>query len=354
MSCHDTVLQGTMTSQGSMIPDISVIIINYNSGHRLKTCLDHLAKQTFRAFEVIVLDNASHDSSAEDAQSSEQTAHFILSKTNLGFAAGNNKAVLTAKGRWLAFLNPDAYPDPSWLAELMAATDRYPDIEAFGSTQINADQPDRLDGAGDVYHILGIPYRGYFGWPLQNLPPEGQTFAPCAAAALYKAESFARLGGFDERFFCYCEDVDLGYRLRLAGGQVMQVRAAIVYHEGSAVTGRHSDFTIYHGHRNRIWLAYKNTPFWLYWPFLPLHILANIYLLLRAPFAKITRPYLKAIIHGYMGLGRFTADRRTIMANRKVSYAQLIKAMTWSPFKLSARKGRIWLSPPQTKRHNKK
>ena len=321
---------------------VSVIIVNYNSGERLQKCLLHLEAQTFKDFEIIVIDNASDDDSIETAKLLTLQVQYILAKSNLGFAAANNLAVKSAEGTWLAFLNPDAYPSPKWLEELILATKRFPKALAFGSTQIDAAHPEILDGAGDVYHAWGIPYRGHFGWSVKRLPPEGECFSPCAAAALYKADTFRELGGFDERFFCYGEDVDLGFRLRLAGGRTVQVPSAIVKHEGSGVSGRHSDFTIYHGHRNRIWCAYKNTPFWLYWPLLPLHLFANLYLLFRAPFAGITRPYLKAMIAGYSGLSKFTKDRKENLSVRKASYKDLIKAMAWSPLKISRREGKVW------------
>ncbi len=321
---------------------VSVIIVDFNSGEKLLKCLRHLQNQTYKNFEVILINNGA------DTQTEESFSEFGLKVTllnpgeNLGFAKANNEGVKKAKGHWLAFLNPDAYPNPDWLEILITATRRYPDVKAFGSTQLMASDKQKLDGAGDVYHVLGIPYRGYFGWDVEHLPSESDVFAACAAAALYEANIFRQLGGFDERFFCYGEDVDLGYRLRLIGGRTLQIPDAVVHHEGSGITGRHSDFTIYHGHRNRIWLAYKNTPFWLYWPVLPLHILANLYLLFRAPFAGITKPYLKGILHGYAGLARFKADRRRLQSQRNVSYRSLIKALEWSPVKLSKRQGRNW------------
>jgi len=308
-----------------MPPLISVIIVDFNSGNRLKKCLKHLENQSFKDFEVIIINNGSAEYSPQDFKAINIDVDLIQAEKNLGFAAGCNLAAETAKGRWLAFLNPDAYADENWLKEFVTATDLYDDVKAFGSTQINADNPKLIDGAGDVYHILGIGYRGYFGWDVKYLPPEGEVFAPCGAGAFYNAEVFNSLSGFDERFFCYGEDVDLGFRLRLAGGRCIQLSKAIVEHEGSAITGRHSYFTIYHGHRNRIWLAYKNTPFWLYWPFLPLHLLANLYLLIRAPKAGIAKPYLRALWDGYRGLFKFRADRRKIQRNKQVSYSPFTK-----------------------------
>ena len=325
-----------------MSPFISVIIVNYNAGDRLQKCVEHLEAQTFKDFEVLIIDNASKDGSAEMLKAPKINMTVNMAGENLGFAAGNNVMAKQAKGEWLAFLNPDAYADSNWLEEFAAAVKRYPDVEAFGSAQIDALNRTRLDGAGDVLHILGIAYRGYYGWNTRDLPEEGEVFAACGAAAFYKRQVFNKLNGFEERFFCYGEDVDLGYRHRLNGGRTIQLNRAIVYHEGSAITGRHSDFTIYHGHRNRIWFMYKNTPFWLYWPFLPLHIFANIYLFIRALIAGIGRPYLRAMLDGYRGAGQFKADRKAILKTRQGSYWFLLKSMEWSPFKIFSRRGRNW------------
>ena len=318
-------------------PAVTVIIVNYNAGARLKKSLDHLAAQSFRDFDVIVIDNASTDASLADAKKSAQAFGLIDAGANLGFAAANNRAVKEARGEWLAFLNPDAYPFPDWLAELLAAAARYPDVDAFGSTQLDAADPSRIDGAGDVFHVFGIPYRGHFGWPTAALPPEGECFAPCAAAAMYRRRTFETLGGFDERFFCYGEDVDLGFRLRLAGGRVVQVRAARVLHEGSGVTGRYSDFTVYHGNRNRIWTTYKNMPGAIYWPLFPVHVAVNLYFLARASTNGTAHAYWRALRDGFGRLGEFSDDRRRLQRGRKASLGALARALAWSPLKVSRR-----------------
>ena len=325
-----------------MTPLISVIIVNYNAGARLQKCLDHLKAQSFKDFEVLIIDNGSEDGSADNLEAEALVLHVEFADENLGFAAGNNIRVQSAKGQWLAFLNPDAYAAPNWLEAFVAAAAQYPQCSAFGSTQIDALDQDKIDGAGDVGHILGLAYRGHYGWDIKTLPQTAYVFAPCAAAAFYKRDIFMALGGFDARFFCYGEDVDLGYRLRLSGRQVIQLKEAVVYHEGSAITGRHSDFTVYHGHRNRIWFMYKNTPFWLYWPFLGLHIFAHIYLLFRMIKVGSVRPYMRAIIDGYKGLGQFKADRRQLQRSRQLGYRDLIRAFTWSPRKIIRREGKSW------------
>lgn len=319
-------------------PRVTIIIVNYNAGGKILRCLERLNAQTFRDFETIVIDNASTDGSAARAAEAYPSVRLMLSAENLGFAAGNNRAARDAKGELLAFLNPDAYADDNWLAELVRASERYPWADAFGSSQICAEQPDRIDGAGDVYHILGAAYRGGYGRSVSELPEDGECFAPCAAAAMYRRSAFEALGGFDERFFCYGEDVDLGFRLRLSGGHCVQVKAAVVAHEGSGITGRYSDFTVYHGNRNRIWLAYKNIPGVFYWVFAPLRLTFDFYLLARALSLGFGRPYLRALRDGYGGLARLRHERARIQRERRLSLTGFAKAMTWSPFAMLGRR----------------
>jgi N-acetylglucosaminyl-diphospho-decaprenol L-rhamnosyltransferase len=210
-------------------PVISLVIVNYNSGNHLTHALRAVAAQTFDNFETIVVDNCSSDDSfarAQNAAGEDARFIFVTAKSNLGFAAGSNLGAARARGDWIALLNPDAVPAPDWLEQLLGATRRHPDVVMFGSTQIDAVDPLRLDGAGDHYFATGIPWRGGRGWPVEELPSEGEVFAPCAAACLFRADVFREARGFDERFFCYVDDIDLAFRLRLMGHRCIQVSAA--------------------------------------------------------------------------------------------------------------------------------
>ncbi|MCB2113153.1 MAG: glycosyltransferase family 2 protein [Parvularculaceae bacterium] len=319
---------------------LSVIIVNYNSAGRLVRCIRHLERQTFRDFEIIVFDNASSDASAQAARENG-AVRVIESAANLGFAAANNRAAEAAKGDWLVFLNPDAYADEAWLERLVEARSRYGDADAFGSTQLNADDPERIDGAGDVLHAFGIAYRGGFGAPVSQLPEDGECFSPCAAAAMIRKSAFDALGGFDERFFCYGEDVDLGLRLRLLGGRAIQVADARVLHEGSGVTGRHSAFTVYHGHRNRIWLARKNFPAAFFWGALPMRLLTDIALLIRMMLIGEARAYLRAMRDGYFGGGPIRSLGREFRRSMKPGLMEFLSMMSWSPVALARRAPQI-------------
>lgn len=318
---------------------ISVIIVNYNAGDRLSRCLAALERQTQPPIEVILVDNGSHDGSFEEAVEAFPWVIGLPMGRNLGFAAGNNRAARQARGEWLALLNPDAYAERHWLEELVHAVGRWPNAKAFGSTQLAIDPPGKLDGAGDNLHVLGVPYRGHFHWPTSSLPPEGQVLAPCAAAALYDRATFLKLGGFDERFFCYCEDVDLGARLHHAGHQVIQVPLAKVRHEGSGISGRMSEFTVYHGHRNRLWLVAKAFPSILFWVLLPFQLLVDAVFILKFAPTPLGKAYRKGISDGLRATLLYRRERRD---QRSLSSLEFLKLVVWSPLALMRRRGKSW------------
>lgn len=256
---------------------VGVIIVNWNSGPLLERCLAALAGQTRIPDIVTVIDNGSTDHS-EDCASARPGVLLVRAGKNLGFAAGNNLGLLHCPTELVALLNPDAFPEPRWLETLLRAAESHPGCAAFGSRQLSGEDPDVIDGIGDSYHFSGCVRRLRHG---KRQDPEDlvarEIFSACAAAALYRRGVLDLVGGFDERFFCYVEDVDLGFRLRLAGYSARYVPEAVVLHVGSATTGgQHSDFSVYHGHRNLVWAYVKNMPGPLFWTFLPAHLLLNL------------------------------------------------------------------------------
>jgi N-acetylglucosaminyl-diphospho-decaprenol L-rhamnosyltransferase len=320
------------------MPAASVLIVNYNSGPHLAACLAHLQAQTMRDFEAIVVDNDSVDNSLGIAQRQvEGDGRFCFEAAgrNLGFAAANNRAAAMAGAPWLALLNPDAFAAPDWLEQLLFATQRHPDAAMFGSTQIDAQNADRLDGTGDRYFCLGLAWRGGHGWPVGTLPPEGEIFGPCAAAALYRADAFRAVGGFDETLFCYMEDVDLAFRLRLARQRAVQIPAARVRHIGGGAGGS-GEFAIHHGVRNSIWCFAKNMPGSLMWPLLPLHLLAML-LMVLSKAVRGERGGWRGLRDGLAGLVDLWPRRRAVQSARRITALQLMRMLTWNPLALLTR-----------------
>ncbi len=320
-----------------MTPFLSILIVAYKSAAHLPRLFACLAAQSFQDFETILIDNASPDGTGPNAATQSLATHFVANQENTGFAAANNQAAQLAKGTWLIMLNPDAFPASDWLEQLVAAQLRYPNVTAFGSTQILDEDISQLDGAGDAYHAAGIPFRGGYHIPMPVTLKDGQVFSPCAAAAMWRADVFHQLGGFEESFFCYCEDVDLGFRHRLNGGLVVQVADATVRHLGSASSGRLSDFAVYHGTRNRLWTFVRNMPGVLFWLFLLPHILATLLLWGHTALRGAGPAYRRGLRDGIKGLGRVWRDRKRIQAGRNVRIADLLPQFAWSPISLLKR-----------------
>jgi GT2 family glycosyltransferase len=311
-------------------PRVRIAVVNHNGGADLARSVACALAQTYRDFDLVVVDNGSTDSSLAQVAADPRLSVRKMN-ANLGFAAANNRAAEDARGEFLATLNPDAFAEPGWLAALLAAAARHPDAAMFGSTQLRAGDAARLDGVGDAYFAFGLPWRGGHGRPAAESPPDGETFSPCAAAALYRLDAFRAAGGFDERFFCYCEDVDLGFRLRLAGGRCVQVQDAVVHHVGGAIAGRAGEFVQYHSARNRIWLFVKNMPAALLWPLLPGFVALNLALLAWAAARGHGGAVARGMRDAVRGLAAVRADRRRVQAERAAPLGAIARALCWSP-----------------------
>ena len=324
-------------------PEFSVIIVNFNGGAFLQGAIDSLKVQTYRNFEVIVIDNASSDGSAQAVDGAGLPSFkLMIEEENHGFSRGNNLAAAEANGRWIAMLNPDAEAEKDWLAEVRRGIEAYPNARVFTSAQYALGKPEIMDGAGDAYFGFGIPWRGGFGHAAGNMPgADGLCFSACGAGAIYEASVFNEMGGFDERFFCYCEDVDLGFRLQLMGHDCVFLHKAVVRHAGSAIAGYQSAFSLFHGTRNRVWAYAKNMPAPVFWLTLPGHTYLSLYLLLRASFTPRFTPMAKGLLAGLQGAASMRRQGRWRVARRTASLVQLLGRMSWQPATLSGRKVQV-------------
>lgn len=327
---------------GKAPPALSVVIVAYNCADTLPACVAGLAAQTFTDFELLVVDNASPQGEAAGAVQGHGFASLIKAGANLGFAGGVNLGARAARGRWLVLLNPDAYPDADWLEKLADAARRYPKVLSFTSRQVMAQDRALLDGLGDVMSAPAIPYRGGYLNPDPGDTVEGEVFSGCGAAMMVDRNLFLALGGLDESFFCYCEDVDFGYRLQLAGEPTLLVPAAVVAHEGSATSGGpKSEFAVFHGVRNRFWVLIKDTPGPLLPLVLPLHLLAFALISLRLQNRALLPVTWRAFKAALSGLPRVWRARRAVQAGRKVGALAVARTWTWKVSDLSGRRAVI-------------
>lgn len=320
-------------------PAVTCIIISYNPGPEIHEALEALAAQTYEHRQIMVYDNASVERAEVDRLTLPGGARFIQGDENLGFAGGNNRVIEMLDTPLVALINPDARPEPDWLERMVAALEAHPGAVMAAGKQLMAEDPSRLDGAGDNLHLAGVPYRGGFGRPDDVPNARGEVFGPCGAGALYRRAAFLAAGGFDEDFFCYVEDVDIALRLRMHGGWCVFEPRAVLYHIGSATMGRRSDFAIYHGARNRIWMLANNLPPGLLVAVSVLHL--PIWCMLFARTALRRRAEAAALwrgtVDGVRGLKRQRDKRRARLARQRISTWQLARSLTWSPVKLFTR-----------------
>lgn len=315
-------------------PFVTMVIVNYNGGEMVCKCIQALADQQFLDFAIVVVDNNSADGSVASIRTQHPSVLVLEPGSNLGFAGGVNHALQECVlGPWVALLNPDAFPAPDWLGNLVSAAQTHPEYAAFGSKMFSDEDQLLLDGVGDAYHVSGLPWRkGHGSQSSARYDREIEIFAPCAAAALYRADALKSVGHFDEDFFLYVEDVDLGFRLRLAGFRALYVPTASVRHIGSAFVGKHSEFQIYHGHRNLVWVYVKNMPGLLFWVFLPLHLGLNFVTILWFSLRGNAGVILRAKRDALRGLPHYWEKRKLVQTGRKVSALNILRHLSWNPF----------------------
>ena len=253
----------------STLPTVSVVIVNYRGAEHTVTCLRALRDELdypAGKLELICVDNASGDGSVATIRAAVPTAKVIEAGANLGFAAGCNLGARAASGEVLALLNNDARPDRNWARAAVAVLRAEPTVACVASKVLDWDGTlvDFVD-AGLTW--FGMGYKRHAGKPVGELRPE-EHLAPrdvlfaTGSAMFVRAEVFAEVGGFDERFFMFYEDVDLGWRLNLRGWRVRYEPSSIAYHRHHAsmseVDGSDQARELYLLERNALASLYKN------------------------------------------------------------------------------------------------
>jgi GT2 family glycosyltransferase len=243
-------------------PLVSVVIPNLNGRDILAGCLRSLERQTFKDFEVIVVDNGSSDGSVEMVRSVFPWLGIIIeNETNVGFAKACNQGIEAGCGELIALLNNDTETHPDWLAELVKSAGENPDAGMFATKTLLFDKRDTIDTTGHLIYRDGLNRgRGRLEIDRGQYDDKTDIFFPSGAAALYRREMFDEIGLFDEHHFAYGDDIDIGIRGRLAGWTCLFVPGAIVYHMYSATTGKYSPMKLYLVERNRLWIVLKYFP----------------------------------------------------------------------------------------------
>ncbi len=312
---------------------IAVVVVNYNSGQYLTACIDSIYTQSEAADRVIVVDNNSDDGSVDLVSQKYPHIQLIRESRNIGFAAANNLALeLIDDCDWVVLINPDATASPDLIQLLRAAVEEHPEAQMFSCRLLDANDKLLLDGTGDRYHVSGLGWRRDHGASVSRSRDITETiFSPCGAAALYNIQWVRRAGCFDETYFCYNEDTDLAFRMRLLGANCLHLDHCVVNHVGSGISGSDSDFTVYHGHRNLVWTYIKNMPQGMLWWYLPQHILLNLITIIYYSLKGRPGVIFRAKWHAILGLPRVIRQRSKIQESRRIPDQQLRKAMVTNP-----------------------
>ena len=256
-------------------PVISVVIVNWNRKDLLRACLDSVAAQRFSDFEVIVVDNGSGDGSValvrELAEAFPRPLRLIENSENRGFCAANNQGFAVSQAEYIALLNNDAEADPGWLEAMLAAMRLKPDVGESDVGMVASkilvwEDPRVIDKCGHLIYPDGQNRgrgsgqidRGQFNRQEEALWPDG-------CAALYRRAMLDEVGGFDEEFFAYADDAELGLRGRIAGWSCLYTPGAVVRHHRGATLGLNSARRLTLIERNRVLLVVKLFPWNLLW-----------------------------------------------------------------------------------------
>ncbi len=309
------------------VPAIAVVVVCHNSADALRETLPALAAQLGSGDEVVVVDNASGDDGAAVARALLPRATVIASPGNVGFAAGCHIGARASGAPLILLLNPDAVPQPGFLEALRGAAATHPGWGAWQAL-VTMDGGRAVNTAGNLVHWLGFGWAGGLGDPVETTPPgDREVGFPSGAALVVRRSSWDAAGGFDERYFMYGEDLDLGLRLRLAGQGVGIVPAARADHDYTFVKG---DYKWFHLERNRWWTILGVYPAPLLALVLPALLAFEVALLLAARRGGWLGPKRSAQRAVVRELPAILRRRRAIQASRAISARRFADGLTAS------------------------
>ena len=304
---------------------LSVVIPAWNGAELLPTCLASLRSQTYRHFETIVVDNASADATVSLLEREFAEVTVVRLPTNRGFTGAVNVGIAHSRGQLIVLVNQDVEVHPDWLQALADASTRHPAAGAFACKIMLFDKRDCFHSAGDTYQRDGIPVnRGVWARDSGQFDEATEVFGACGGAAAYRRSMLDQVGLLDERFFMYCEDVDLAWRHQLAGFPAVFVPESVAYHRLSASGGGITPS--YYTGRNTVWVIAKNVPGPLLRRHLPAMVAAQWRIAKQALASwrgEAARARLRGQLAGLLSWPRLLSSRRSIQRMRRVSIQYL-------------------------------
>lgn len=309
------------------MPEVTVVIPNWNGKRFLEVCIPSIYQQEFRNFTIIVVDNGSQDESVNFLKKTYPEVEIIQFSENKGFSAAVNAGILKAKTDFVALLNNDTEADKKWLSELCNILGSHPEVGICASKMVNFYRRDIIDSVGDAYTRGGAAVKlGMRERDTGQYEEQNYVFGASAGAAIYRRELFYDIGLFDEDFFAYLEDIDISFRARLKGYQCLFVPSAVVYHIGSATTGsKLNSTTLFLTGKNSFNVLVKNMPTSLliynFGRILFNYFSHIVYYFLQGP--KLGWAYLSGIVAGFSQIGLMLKKRREIQLAREIPVREI-------------------------------
>ncbi len=312
---------------------VSFIVINWNGGAFLVDCLSSIRKQSYSPAEILVVDNGSTDHSREILTENPDVT-TILNDTNRGFGPANNQALALANGEFIAFVNNDTVLDSGWLEQMMNAMLRDDRTGMCAGKTLSYSQPGIIDNTGHLLYWDGVNRgRGRMQEDHGQFDSMRDAFFPSGCACLFRASALQQVGTFDEEFYLYGDDTELGLRARLAGWDCAFAPGAVAYHRYSASSAPYHPMKFFFVERNRFWVAVKYFPIELLMLnplFSSIRWLFHLMALfsgkgVSGEFARRESPiqlfklWMKAQVSGWKGIPRFWRKRRDLWKKHGLS-----------------------------------
>jgi GT2 family glycosyltransferase len=325
MSAADPSADPAAAAGGPAGSEVTVAIPNYNGRKLLEPMLSSVGRQTLKPAAVVVVDDCSEDDSLDYLRANWPHVRVVRQPARRGVTAAMNACLQAAETELVALFNNDIELEPDCLAELAAELERHPEAGSVTPKMLDFSERGVLDGAGDLLNWRGGGRRRGHGDPDTGQYEEAEeVFGPCGGAAVYRRSALEAVGGFDEAYYAYYEDIDWAFRAQLAGFRCHYVPTAVLYHHGSATLGRgFSDFNGYHLWRNPVWLVAKCFPAGA----LIRHVhqiargqLGNLFVALRE---RRLRVWVRAMRDALRAMPRVLRQRRALQRARVISAAEL-------------------------------
>ncbi|MFH2219343.1 MAG: glycosyltransferase family 2 protein [Pseudomonadota bacterium] len=329
----------TPESMTHALPLVSIVVVTLNRFDLLKKCLKRLCEQDYEAIEILVVDNGSDRNAREALATDFPAVRVIRLDRNTGFAGGNNRGIEAAKGKYVALINNDALAGPRWISAMVETAEADSSIAAVASIIADGNRTGVLDSCGVGIGLDGMSRQALRGAPVPRLKHPGDVFLFSGCACLLRTAVLKTVGLFDEDFFAYCEDTDMGLRMRRAGWKIVVAPGADVAHLYSMTGGKFSLQKVYWVERNHLWVAIKNFP----WPLLAaipavtlLRYLAQAYSLLRgggelneftkqSTLSEIAATYTKAYMEMFKKLPAMIKKRRAFRKMHRLGDTEMLR-----------------------------